>query len=129
MLVRDGDRTRQLTSGLGDVASGTPIRAADRVRIGGMTKSFTATVVLQLVGEGKLRLRDTVEHWLPGRISNGSAITIRMLLNHTSGIFSYDQDPGVFGPYAEGDLTRIFDADEGVRIANGDGLLVEPDAA
>jgi D-alanyl-D-alanine carboxypeptidase len=126
VVVRDGDRTRRLSSGLADVANGTPARAADLTRIGGMTKSYTATVVLQLVGEGRLRLGDTLERWLPGRISNGSAITIRQLLNHTSGIFSFDQDPSVFAPYAEGDLTRIFDLDEGVRIANEHGPLFAP---
>ena len=44
-----------------------PRRVADRYRIGGLTKSFTATIVLQLVREQKLALGDTVEHWLPGR--------------------------------------------------------------
>jgi D-alanyl-D-alanine carboxypeptidase len=82
--------------------------------------------VLQLVGEGKIRLGDTLEQWLPGKISNGSAITVRQLLNHTSGIFSFDSDPRVFAPYAEGDLTRIFDINEGVRIADEHGPLFAP---
>jgi D-alanyl-D-alanine carboxypeptidase len=125
VVVRDGDRTRRLSSGLGDVANGTPIHVADRARIGGVTKSFTATVVLQLAGEGRLRLGDTVERWLPGRISNGSAITIRQLLNHTSGIFNFTEDPSVLAPYAE-DLTRIYNLDEGVRIANEHGPLFAP---
>jgi D-alanyl-D-alanine carboxypeptidase len=126
VLVRDGDHTQRLTSGLGNVAANTPIRAGDRTRIGGMTKSFTATVVLQLVDEGKLRLGDTLGHWLPGKISNGDEITIRQLLNHTSGIFSFEQDPSVFAPYGEGDLTRIFDMNEGVRIADAHGPLFAP---
>ena len=76
-LVRVGARTYRLSSGYGNLAPLTPIRVSDRSRIGGVTKSFTATVVLQLVGERKLALDDTVEQWLPGVISNGEAITIR----------------------------------------------------
>jgi D-alanyl-D-alanine carboxypeptidase len=68
------------------------MRAGDRVRVGSITKTFVATVVLQLVGEGKLRLTDSVERWLPGLVPNGSAISVRQLLNHTSGLFSYDED-------------------------------------
>ncbi|WP_051217504.1 serine hydrolase domain-containing protein [Paenibacillus assamensis] len=62
-------------------------------RIGSITKTFTATVVLQLVGEGKLSLDDSIEKWLPGVVQgNGydsNKITVRQLLNHTSGIADY----------------------------------------
>lgn len=61
-----------------------------RLRIGSATKTFTATVVLQLVGEGRMSLEDTVEQWLPGVVqgngNDGSRITVRQLLQHTSGI-------------------------------------------
>ena len=83
VLVRDGDGTTRLTSGHGNLAPQTPMRIADRWRIGGVTKSFTATVVLQLVAEDKLALSDTLEKWLPGVISNGRAISIRQLLDRT----------------------------------------------
>src|SRR4051812_10262870 len=53
LLVRDGDRTVRLASGYGDLARRTPIRVAHRARAGGVTKSFTAAVVLQLAGEGR----------------------------------------------------------------------------
>ena len=128
-LVRVGDRTIRLSSGFGNLAPKTPIRAGDRTRIGGMTKSFTATVVLQLVGEGKLALDDTVEQWLPGVISNGAAISVRQLLNHTSGIFDYTKDPRVLGPYFDdfpNNLTMIFDLHEGVRIAAEHGPQFAP---
>src|SRR4051794_27386473 len=60
-----------------------------RFRVGSITKTFVATVVLQLVGEGRLRLDDTLERWLPGAVPNGARITIRNLLQHTSGVFDY----------------------------------------
>jgi D-alanyl-D-alanine carboxypeptidase len=131
-FVRDGNRTIRLSSGYGNLAPKTPMRAGDRFRIGGLTKTFTATVVLQLVGEGKVALDDTVEQWLPGRISNGGAISVRQLLNHTSGIFSYDKDPRVFAPYLEdlpNSLTLVFDPNEGVRIAAEHGPLFAPGSA
>jgi D-alanyl-D-alanine carboxypeptidase len=126
VLVRDGDRTTRLASGLGNLAPETPMRVADRSRIGGVTKSFTATVVLQLVGERKLKLGDTVEDWLPGVISNGDAISIRQLLNHTSGIYDYAGDPAVLAPYQQGDLTYVFDPLIGVQIAADHGPLFAP---
>jgi D-alanyl-D-alanine carboxypeptidase len=91
-LVRDGNRTIRLASGSGNLNAKTPMRTGDRFRVGSVTKTFVATVVLQLVGEGKLRLTDTVERWLPGVVPNGGRITLRMLLNHTSGLFDYGGD-------------------------------------
>ncbi|WP_243859949.1 serine hydrolase domain-containing protein [Streptomyces sp. BK208] len=67
-----------------------PMPAQGRFRIGSATKTFTAAVVLQLVGEGRLSLSDTVERWLPGVVRgnghDGNRITVRDLLRHTSGI-------------------------------------------
>jgi D-alanyl-D-alanine carboxypeptidase len=125
-LVRIGDRTVRLSSGSGNFDPLTPIGVRDRYRIGGMTKTYTATVVLQLVGEGTLSLDDSLERWVPGAISNGADISIRQLLNHTSGIFDYAQDPAILAPYLQGDLTAIFDPEEGVRVADEHGPLFPP---
>ena len=129
VLVRDGDRTIRLSSGYGNLAPLTPIRVSDRSRIGGVTKSFVATVVLQLVGERELGLDDTVEQWLPGVISNGEAISITRLLNHTSGIYNYSADPTILAPYLAGDFTRIFDPRVGVQVAADHGPLFAPGSA
>ena len=104
LLVRDGDRTVRLTGGLGDIARRTPMRAGDHFKIASLTKTYTATVVLQLVAEGKLRLSDSVERWLPGLVPNGRNITIRQLLNHTSGIADFENDPRYLKPYLSGNL-------------------------
>jgi D-alanyl-D-alanine carboxypeptidase len=58
----------------------------DRFGIASTTKTFVATVVLQLVGAGRISLPDTVERHLPGRLREGRRITVRQLLNHTSGL-------------------------------------------
>ncbi|MFS8198216.1 serine hydrolase domain-containing protein [Streptomyces sp. CWNU-52B] len=88
--------TRSATAGTADRSTGEAVRRGDRFRIGSTTKSFVATVALQLVGEGRLSLDDTVEHWLPGVVSghgnDGSRITVRQLLQHTSGLFEYLED-------------------------------------
>ena len=69
-----------------------------------MTKTYTAAVVLQLVAEGKLRLSDSIERWVPGLVPNGGKITIRQLLNHTSGLAEFDTDPRYLKPYLSGDF-------------------------
>ncbi|MGW2225764.1 serine hydrolase domain-containing protein [Streptomyces formicae] len=84
------------TSGVGNLRTGAPRGADDRFRMGSITKTFVATVLLQMEAEGRLDLDDTVEHWLPGVVrgngNDGRAITVRQLLNHTSGIFNYTED-------------------------------------
>lgn len=70
----------------GRAAGGKPAAVGDRFGIESVTKTFVAAVVLQLVGEGRLSLDDTVERWLPRGVRDGRRITIRELLNHTSGL-------------------------------------------
>jgi D-alanyl-D-alanine carboxypeptidase len=90
------------------------MRADDRFRVGSVTKTFTATLVLQLVAEGELRLDDTVERWLPGLLPDGDRITIRQLLNHTSGLFNYTDSPS-FGRELERKALRGTDLTLAVR--------------
>lgn len=75
--------------GLANRAAQTPVQTGDRFRIASVTKMFIATVVLQLAQEDRLHLDDTVEQWLPGLVPGGQAITLRQLLNHTSGLYDY----------------------------------------
>ncbi|WKX72108.1 serine hydrolase [Streptomyces sp. XD-27] len=99
-----------MDTGLGSVRARTGAAVADggkqvpwdaQFRAASTTKTFTSTVALQLVAERKLSLEDTVEKWLPGVVSgngnDGSKITIRDLLQQTSGVFDYVDDPDVAG--------------------------------
>ena len=104
VLVHGKNGTLRLASGHSNLARKTPMRVTDRFRVGSITKSFVATVVLQLVGEGKLSLDDTVEHWLPGVVPNGDKITLRNLLSHRSGLYDYLSDPRVLKPYLSGNF-------------------------
>ncbi|WP_051766632.1 serine hydrolase domain-containing protein [Saccharothrix syringae] len=86
--VTSGRRTWTATSGLADVTTGRPVPAEGHYRVASYTKTFVATVVLQLVGEGRLGLDDAVEQHLPGLLPD-RGITVRHLLQHTSGLPEY----------------------------------------
>jgi D-alanyl-D-alanine carboxypeptidase len=103
-LVNDGHEVRLHAAGVADRHSGRAIRATDRFRAGSMTKPFVSTVALQLVGEGKLSLSDTVEHWLPGALPYGDHVTLRQLLSHTSGVPD-NQEP-VEAEWLKGNMTH-----------------------
>ncbi|MFD8085314.1 serine hydrolase domain-containing protein [Kitasatospora sp. NPDC059722] len=95
--VRDqAGHTRTYAAGAGDLATGAKAPRDGEVRIGSVTKTFTAVVVLQLAGEGKVRLDDPVETYLPGLLRgqgiDGHHITVRQLLQHTSGLPDYEDD-------------------------------------
>ncbi|GAA3032759.1 serine hydrolase domain-containing protein [Streptomyces glomeratus] len=112
LLAREGTGTRFARAGHG-------IARADHFRAGSITKSFIATVVLQLAEEDRLSLSDTVEDHLPGLVrgagNDGRTLTLRALLTHTSGLADFTEDTkGVFP------LTSL----QAVRIA-----LTHPPAA
>ncbi|MFE4968003.1 serine hydrolase domain-containing protein [Streptomyces sp. NPDC056660] len=94
--ARDPHGTWSTTAGVGDTRTGAPRSAADRYRVGSITKTFVSTVLLQLEAEGRLSLDDKVDKWLPGVVTghgnDGRLVTVRQLLNHTSGIFNYTAD-------------------------------------
>jgi D-alanyl-D-alanine carboxypeptidase len=90
-LAADETGTRQVAGGLADLGAGRPMRPGLRFRAGSLTKPLVATVVLQLVAEGRLSLEDTVERWLPGILPYGDRLAVGRLLNHTSGVPDYTQ--------------------------------------
>ncbi|MDN5851638.1 MAG: beta-lactamase family protein [Actinomycetia bacterium] len=85
--VRDGDRVWRGSSGLAELGKSRGAPTHGRFRAGSITKTFVATVVLQLADKDRLRLDDTVDRWLPGAVPDGDRITVRELLNHTSGLY------------------------------------------
>ncbi|WP_329005252.1 beta-lactamase family protein [Kribbella sp. NBC_00709] len=87
--VRNGAQVWRGSSGVAELGTTHKVPVAGRFRAGSITKTFVSTVVLQLVAEGRIRLDDSVEHWLPGVVPNGENITVRELLNHTSGLYDY----------------------------------------
>jgi D-alanyl-D-alanine carboxypeptidase len=126
VLVRDGRHAVRLASGLSNLATRRPMRPGDRVRVGSVTKTFVATVVLQLAAEGRLGLDDTVERRLPGLVPGGAVITIRQLLSHTSGLPDYADDAFVRGLFD--DPRRIWAPRELISRATTHPPLFAPGA-
>ncbi|MFE6049965.1 serine hydrolase domain-containing protein [Kitasatospora sp. NPDC056446] len=95
---RDG-RTRTYTAGVSDLTTGAKPPVDGQIRAGSNTKTFTAVVVLQLVAEGKIALDTPVETYLPGLLRgdgiDGHDITVRQLLQHTSGLPDYLDAPAL----------------------------------
>ncbi|MEU0955003.1 serine hydrolase domain-containing protein [Streptomyces niveus] len=109
--VRDGQRRTYAVGGEAELGTGRPVSHAAGFRAASVTKTFVSTVVLQLVAEGRLSLDDTVEEWLPGLVTgngnDGSRITVRHLLQHTSGLYNYDFTEDTGDTAADFERTRF----------------------
>lgn len=96
MVVQIGGESWVGVTGCEDEPCTRKMTPDAKFRVGSITKNFVGTAILQQVGEGKISLDDTLEKWVPnafpGTNIDGKAITIRQLLNHTSGIESYTEN-------------------------------------
>ncbi|WP_247745243.1 serine hydrolase domain-containing protein [Streptomyces oryzae] len=89
--VRDAGRTWRGASGVADLSTGRPVKPGMRQRVGSVTKTFTAVAVMQQVERGRIRLDAPIGDYLPQLVpgERGEKITVRMLLNHTSGLSDF----------------------------------------
>jgi D-alanyl-D-alanine carboxypeptidase len=101
--------------GVADLETGAPLHVGDSVRIGSITKTFVATVVLQLADEGRLTLDDTLGSYVPGML-HGEQITVRHLLAMTSGIANFVEDPQFAEAY-QADPLMPFSPQAAIEIA------------
>jgi len=92
--VQDGEDHWSGAVGVRDLITRKPAGADGHFRIGSVTKTFVATVLLQLVDDGRLALDDRVERHLPGVVPGGERITVRQVLQHTSLLHDYMSHPG-----------------------------------
>jgi D-alanyl-D-alanine carboxypeptidase len=92
-LYRNGQLT-VLRAGRANVTRKRAPRASDHMRIASVAKAFSGAVVLNLVRAGKLGLDDTIAQHLAGMPSAWGAVTVRQLLNHTSGLPDYTKSEG-----------------------------------
>nr|WP_035801577.1 serine hydrolase domain-containing protein [Kitasatospora mediocidica] len=111
---RDG-RTHTYTAGVGNLTTKAKVPTDGQIRIGSNTKTFTAVVVLQLVAEGKIGLDTSVDTYLPGLLHgdgiDGHNITVRQLLQHTSGLPEYvDKDVILGNPKRYYEPRELLDA-------------------
>lgn len=94
-VIRGPAGLERYSAGSADLRRDRRISPRHHGRVGSVTKTFTATLVLQLAAEGKLGLEDSVQRWLPGVVPNGDRITVRQLLDHSSGLADYCSVPGI----------------------------------
>jgi D-alanyl-D-alanine carboxypeptidase len=102
VTLRRGPRTTTFSAGVADVEARRKPRATDHMRIASVAKAYSGAVALRLVARGKLELSDTIGERLPNLPSAWSAVTLRRLLNHTSGLPDYTRSDG-FRMQAEND--------------------------
>ncbi len=127
IAVRDDTgRTWTTTNGYADIVSRAPITSNMKFRIGSNTKPFVATMVLQLVDEGKIGLDAPIKsyineeflYYMPTYYNKPNVITVRHLLNHTSGIANFTTDPGWNQAYVN-DPLKTYAVGDLLRLANG----------
>lgn len=96
----------------------TSMTADTRFRIASVTKPFTATMILMLVDQGALSLDQTIEDFFPGLVPNSSIITLRNLLNMTSGLYDHEEYPPMVEYITCGDLIQHFTPEELIELSN-----------
>jgi D-alanyl-D-alanine carboxypeptidase len=97
VVVQQGDRRTVHVAGEAEVGTGTAPSAEDHVRVASVAKAFTAATALALVDDGLLGLDDTIGQRRPDLPAAWADVTLRQLLNHTSGVPDFSASPG-FAP-------------------------------
>lgn len=110
--------------GVADRTSREPMTPEVNHRIGSVTKTFTATLLLQAAEEGQLSLDDTIDRYVKG-VPNGDKITLRQMANMTSGIASYTEDDQWAKEWLS-DPTRVWAPEELAQIGIEDSPLFDP---
>lgn len=120
--------TWNYAAGNASLSPAVPATPEMRFIIASVTKTFTSVAVQQLAEDEKLALDDPIDRWLPADVAeaipNSSAITVRHLLDHTSGIADYDEDAIVFEEYANPDAPVPYQ--KGMRQGLDAGPLYPP---
>ncbi|MEZ4769575.1 MAG: serine hydrolase [Caldilineales bacterium] len=132
MLIQTAQGRYFKSVGVADVETCAPLAADSPYQIGSNTKMMTSAILFQLQEEGVLSISDPLSKWLPdlaAKLPNGDAITIDMMLTHTSGLHDYFDLPTADGISIEegaednkGMLTRAFTPEELVQVVVDSGL-------
>jgi len=121
LSVSVGRGTRVLIeegAGIADLEFDVPANAQTMFRIGSVTKQYTAAGIMKLVERGKLGLDDDARKHVPAFDTGGRVVTVRQLLNHTSGVPNYTNQPRFMAEYAPRDLTheQLLETIKGVKF-------------
>jgi D-alanyl-D-alanine carboxypeptidase len=104
-----------------------PMRPDMLFQTGSIEKNFTATLILQLVEEGRLSLDDPISRWVSGYEQIDPSITIRQLLNHTSGIYDWEDNPRSFTGLYQSEGYKAIDWSHSWTLDDVMALVEEPD--
>lgn len=123
LVAENGEIILEKGYGYANFDTKTPVTPDNQFRIGSVTKQFVSLIIMQLISEGKMSLDDVITDYIPEyRKDNGDRITIRQLLNHTSGIKSYTNIPGWWQ-----DSTKVkFSKEHMIKYAHSGDLEFEP---
>ncbi|RST04790.1 class A beta-lactamase-related serine hydrolase [Streptomyces sp. WAC07149] len=124
-VLTRGDRTRVYTAGVGDIATGRPPHLDDHMRIASIAKAFSGAVALRLVDQGALSLDDTIGDVLPEQPEAWHAVTLRQLLQHTSGLPDFSAAPA-FLRILQADPRHVFDSRTLLDFVAREPLLFVP---
>jgi len=107
VTINRGARTTTLAMGKRQVGTGGRPNVGDHMRIASVTKAFTGAVVLRLVDQEAISLEDKVGQYLPTLPAGWHDVSVRQLLNHTSGIPDYTQSPGFFNQFQTAPKAKV----------------------
>jgi CubicO group peptidase (beta-lactamase class C family) len=120
LVVRDGRVALARGYGLAEVETGRAVTPTTNFRLASLSKQFTATAVMLLAAEGRLRWDDEIAALLPGLPAYARGVTVRHLLNHTSGLPDYER----FVPDTQ--TAQVHDADVPALLARDSALKFAP---
>ncbi len=133
-ITKNGEQVYQNAFGYADVAEDIPAGAATTYRIGSISKTFTSSIIMQLVEEGKLTLDTKLSEYFP-QIPNADQIIIEQMLRHRSGLFNFtsaaDYTEWMEEPKSRDELIQkiidngtVFEPDEKAEYSNTNYLLL-----
>ncbi|MFE1904015.1 serine hydrolase domain-containing protein [Streptomyces gardneri] len=125
VTLRQGDRTKVYRAGVADLGTGRPLRATDHMRIASVAKAYSGAVALRLVDRHKLDLDDTIGERLPSLPVAWHQVTLRQLLNHTSGLPDFSRAPA-FLAILQADPRHHFDSRRLLDFVADKDLLFPP---
>lgn len=129
MLIETPEGIWAGAAGMADIPNNIPMQTCHIGRVGSITKTFTATLILQLAEQGKLKVTDKISQYLAPdmvkKISNAELATVEQLLSHTSGIVDYTGQIN-FSIVALNDTDKLWTAEEELKFVYGEPALFEP---
>ena len=122
LVIRNGEAIVRRGFGLGQVEHPRPVTPTTSFRLASISKQFTATAVLLLAQDGALDIDDPARKWLPELPESASAITLRHLLSHTSGLLDYEDlmDPADLRQVHDIDVLNLLSTETGSYFAPGE---------